>query len=248
MSFFAELKRRKVFRVAIVYVVVSWVIMQVGDTMAPALRLGDWVISALAFFLILGFPIALVFAWAFEVTPEGIKKEEGLDSSNAAISQLAGANPILKPIWPFIDDELRHILVVAATLAQLESKNYVSTTNFVKALVVVKPGRITEFFDRLPQGALPNSSHTEASERLDSLESLESFSPCIDSAFSSLTPEIAKDEKLTSEDIYIDIARHGAGKSTRLLRSRGVSKSDVEDIVKQLGWHLVERRTDSPNQ
>ena len=64
MSLFAKLKRRNVFRVGIAYVVLAWIILQVGDTLAPALHLPEWINSALAFFLILGFPLALFFAWA----------------------------------------------------------------------------------------------------------------------------------------------------------------------------------------
>lgn len=161
--------------------------------------------------------------------------------SDAGIDQLANVNPLLKPLWPYVDDDLRQIQVVAATLAQLEDKNYVSTTNFVKALMVLKPGRISEFFNKLPAGALPDSIPADVPLRLSALGSLESFSPCINSAMSHLTPEVAAEEKLSSEDVYIDIARYGTGKSTRLLRSHGVNKADVENIVGQLGWHLVER-------
>jgi len=75
LSFFDELKRRNVFRVGIAYIIIAWLLMQVGDTMGPALLLPDWVNSALAFFLVLGFPLALFFAWAFELTPEGLKRE-----------------------------------------------------------------------------------------------------------------------------------------------------------------------------
>ena len=75
MSFFAELKRRNVFKVAAAYIIVGWLIMQVGDTLGPALLLPGWINSALAFFLILGFPLAMFFAWAFEMTPDGLKKE-----------------------------------------------------------------------------------------------------------------------------------------------------------------------------
>lgn len=158
------------------------------------------------------------------------------------MEQFANLNPLLKPIWPFIDDEFRRILVVAATLAQLEAKTYISTTNFVKALMVLQPGRISEFFDRLPDGALPDSIPSDVPMRLEALANLESFSPCIDSAMFHLTPEVSEDAPLSSEDVYIDIARHGTGKSTRLLRRHGVSRADVEHIVGQLGWHLVERR------
>jgi TolB-like protein/Tfp pilus assembly protein PilF len=83
MSFFAELKRRNVIRVAVAYLIVGWLTMQAGDTLAPALHLPEWINSALAFFLILGFPLALFFSWAFEMTPEGIKKEKDVDRTRS---------------------------------------------------------------------------------------------------------------------------------------------------------------------
>ena len=89
MSFFAELKRRNVFRVAAAYIIVGWLIMQAGDTLAPALHLPEWVNSLLVFFLLLGFPLALFFAWAFEMTPEGIRKEKDVDRSQS-ITQVTG--------------------------------------------------------------------------------------------------------------------------------------------------------------
>ena len=60
---------------------------------------------------------------------------------------------------------------------------------------------------------------------------------------SSLTPVVSAEEELSSEDVYIDIAHYATGKSTQRLRSHGVSKTDVENIVAQLGWRLVERNT-----
>jgi len=83
MSFVEELKRRNVFRVAIAYVIIAWLILQVGDTLAPALHLPESVNTALAFFLILGFPVAIILAWAYELTPEGLKKEKDVDRSNS---------------------------------------------------------------------------------------------------------------------------------------------------------------------
>jgi len=83
MSFFNELKRRNVFKVAAAYIIVGWLIMQAGDTLAPALHLPELINSVLAFFLILGFPLALFFAWAYEMTPEGIKKEKEVDRSQS---------------------------------------------------------------------------------------------------------------------------------------------------------------------
>ena len=83
MSFFAELKRRNVFKVGIAYGIVAWLLIQVSDALVPALHLPEWFNSGVAFVLILGFPIAVIFAWAFEMTPEGIKKEKDVDRSQS---------------------------------------------------------------------------------------------------------------------------------------------------------------------
>ena len=83
MSLFAELKRRNVFKVAIAYGIVAWLLLQVSDSLVPALHLPEWFNSGVVFVLIIGFPIALIFAWAFEMTPEGIKKEKDVDRSQS---------------------------------------------------------------------------------------------------------------------------------------------------------------------
>ena len=79
MSFFNELKRRNVIKVALAYIIVAWLLLQVSDTLVPALHLPEWFHSGVAFLLILGFPIAMIFAWAFEMTPEGLRKVKEVD-------------------------------------------------------------------------------------------------------------------------------------------------------------------------
>ncbi len=80
-SLLEELKRRKVFRVAAVYAVVSWVIIQVADTLFPALQLPDWTITFITVLLILGFFPVLIAAWAYERTPEGLKPDHQVHAS-----------------------------------------------------------------------------------------------------------------------------------------------------------------------
>ena len=74
MSIFSELKRRNVFRIGVAYLIVAWLLMQVAALAVPALRLPDWVTTFVVFILSLGFPIALLLAWAFELTPDGFQK------------------------------------------------------------------------------------------------------------------------------------------------------------------------------
>ncbi len=78
-NFFAELKRRNVYKVAVAYAIVGWLVMQIAATVVPALHLSDAITSAVVLLVILGFPIALVLAWAFELTPEGLKRTEFAD-------------------------------------------------------------------------------------------------------------------------------------------------------------------------
>jgi len=83
MGLFQELKRRNVIKVTIAYIIVAWLLLQVSDTLVPALYLPDWFQSGIVVLLILGFPIAGIFAWAFEMTPEGIKHERDVDRSQS---------------------------------------------------------------------------------------------------------------------------------------------------------------------
>src|SRR5436190_16138386 len=79
-SFFAELKRRNVYKVAVAYAFIGWLIVQVATQVFPFLEIPNWVVRLVIVLIAIGFPIALVIAWAFEATPEGIKRTETADA------------------------------------------------------------------------------------------------------------------------------------------------------------------------
>src|SRR5437763_6927262 len=83
-SFFAELKRRNVYKVAVAYAIVGWLLIQVATQVFPFLEIPNWVVRLVIALVMIGFPIALVIAWAFEATPEGIKRTEDVDLNAAA--------------------------------------------------------------------------------------------------------------------------------------------------------------------
>ncbi|HKJ18889.1 MAG TPA: tetratricopeptide repeat protein [Xanthomonadales bacterium] len=83
----AELRRRNVFKVAVAYLLMSWVLLQIADVLFPALTLPDWTIRLVAGLLILGFPPVLFFAWAFEITPEGLKRDTGAPRASASATR-----------------------------------------------------------------------------------------------------------------------------------------------------------------
>src|SRR5438270_2590982 len=84
-GFFAELKRRNVYKVAVAYAVAGWLLVQVATQVFPFLEIPNWVVRLVIALVAIGFPVALVIAWAFEATPEGIKRTEDVDSAASSV-------------------------------------------------------------------------------------------------------------------------------------------------------------------
>ncbi len=89
MSFFDELKRRNVFRVGIAYLIGAWLLLQIADVVLNNIAAPGWVFKAIMLLVGIGLPIALFFAWAFEMTPEGVKRESEIDR-NQSITRTTG--------------------------------------------------------------------------------------------------------------------------------------------------------------
>jgi adenylate cyclase len=89
MNFFSELKRRNVYKVAVAYAVVAWLLMQIASQIFPFFEIPNWAVRLVVLLLIIGFPVALILAWAFELTPEGIKRVEEV-SPNESITRRTG--------------------------------------------------------------------------------------------------------------------------------------------------------------
>ena len=124
----AELKKRKVVRVAAVYLVAAWLAMQVADVMFPALGLPDWAISLVAGILIVGFPVALIVSWAFNLGPDGLEREPTVDAANdKSVAVLPFINMSAEPDQEYFSDGLTEELLNA--LAQLESLSVSSRTS-----------------------------------------------------------------------------------------------------------------------
>jgi len=87
MSFINELKRRNVFKVGIAYVVVAWLLLQVSDVILNNVEAPSWVFDVILLLIAIGFPLILLFAWAFELTPEGLKRESEVDRTQSITHQ-----------------------------------------------------------------------------------------------------------------------------------------------------------------
>ncbi|MEO6064527.1 MAG: hypothetical protein ABIP49_01930, partial [Lysobacterales bacterium] len=88
-SLFVELKRRNVLRVALAYLVLSWLLLQVGSVLLPTFEAPTWVMRVVVLLLAAGFVVTLVFSWVFELTPEGLKRESEIDRSESITHRTA---------------------------------------------------------------------------------------------------------------------------------------------------------------
>ena len=159
MGLVGELRRRNVFRVAIGYAIIAWVLLQVSENLAPALHLPEWFHSGVAFLLILGFPVALIFAWAYELTPEGLKKEKHVNRAES-ITHITGRKldyfiivVLVLTLGVFAFDKFvlepsRHVeLVEITTTAITERVTDASTNETAGDSIAVLP-----FVDLSPEG------------------------------------------------------------------------------------------------
>lgn len=104
-SLFNELKRRNVVRVGVAYAIVAWLLIQLAGALEPALLLPDWVERVVTVFVLIGFPIILMFAWAFELTPDGLKRTRDVDPEES--------------ITPRTGKKLEHTTIVVLALLVL---------------------------------------------------------------------------------------------------------------------------------
>jgi len=128
-SFVQELKRRNVFRVAAIYVVVSWLLIQIGDVMFPALLLPEWTTTMLVAFLLLGFPVAIIFAWAYEITPDGVLRTQDVPEEQSITSDTG--------------QKINRLIIVVLTIAVvvLLSNNFFDEPNISPAAPMQASGQ-----------------------------------------------------------------------------------------------------------
>ncbi len=88
MSLFGELRRRSVFKVGTAYAIVAWSLIQIADVLLPAFGAPEWVLPVFSVMIVLGFPVAVLLAWAYEVTPDGVRADSGALMSQVRLKSM----------------------------------------------------------------------------------------------------------------------------------------------------------------
>ena len=158
---------------------------------------------------------------------------------------MVSVNPpaaLVDGFWNELSPDLQDAIALAATAARRAGKNVVSTRTLFAAFRRLHPEPLGEFFDHVPPGTLPEALPQSLAIDAGALGDIDSFSSCVQDSLEHLTARSGPHRKLSAADVFVDIAKHGSGNSVHRLRTHGVDVSRVNEIVRQLGWRIMERR------
>ena len=150
-SLFSELRRRNVFRVALTYAVVAWLLIQIAVVFMPMLDAPDWIVTAFVVVLGVGFAFAMFISWAFEMTPEGLKRTEDLSPDEvipywsrrkfarfiigvAVVAFALSAYQLLRPKLPMRVSQTEPLSISQASMANSPAPNASNTESLERAL------------------------------------------------------------------------------------------------------------------
>lgn len=182
-----------------------------------------------------------VFVIVFFFNPAQLAIQTRAGTREDGTDQPVAANSPLQPVWDLLDPSLQDAFALAATAARREGKDYISTRTLFAAFRRLRPAQLAAFFGQLPAGALPDSISEDVTVDRAAMDDIQSLSSCVQASLTNLSSRATAEHKLASEDIFIDIARHGTGESVRRLRTHGIDSERISHILGQLGWAVTER-------
>jgi hypothetical protein len=148
---------------------------------------------------------------------------------------------LLHRLWSSFDPELQDALSVAYNQAKREGKTRISTRTFFAAVARLKPGQLAQFLDRLPEAALPEAVGEDVPRESAILREEPQLSTCVENALSHLGRKADPHHKLSTAEVFVDVAKHGTGASVAHLRKQGITPEEIDRLVEELGWEVRKR-------
>lgn len=165
--------------------------------------------------------------------------QKGKQHAQSSISEIPSSSD-LSPYWNSLTTELQAIIMLAASNAEHDLKDRISTRDFFSSIASIKPEGLEQFLTKLPEGAMPEPIPHEVDANPKSIEHVLKYSACMNESVRELS-ERRKGEMISAQDMFVDIAKNGKGESVRRLRTHGVDAEVIEQIVTQMGWQLIQR-------
>jgi len=152
-----------------------------------------------------------------------------------------GKGSFLDSIWELLEPELQDALSLALNQATREGKKTIRTRYFFAALARLRPEPLSELMQQIPEAALPKPVGENVQIERHILADEPHLSACIEDSLTHLSERASAYNRVSTTDMFVDIAKHGTGRSVARLRENGVSPQRVDEIVHGLGWVVIER-------
>ena len=196
---------------------------------------------------VLGILVAVVIgAWQISLARKQVQVARD-DSTRRADPEGAPAEPpvhsenLLHRLWSSFDPELQDALSMAYNQAKSEGKTRISTLTFFAAVVRLRPGPLPQFLDRLPEHSLPEPIGEDVPRESQILQEEPLLSTCVENALLHLSKGADPEHRLSTAEVFVEVAKHGAGASVAQLREHGITPEKIDQLAGESGWEERER-------
>jgi hypothetical protein len=196
---------------------------------------------------ILGVLVAVVIgAWQISLARKQVQvaREDSsrrVDPPSARAEPLLHSENLLHRLWSSCDPELQDALSLAYNQAKQEGKTRISTRTFFAAVARLRPGRLPEILDRFPEHSLPEPIGENVPREGRILEEEPLLSTCVENALLHLSEGTGPEHKLSTAEVFLDVAKHGTGASVARLREHGMTPEKIDQLARESGWEVRER-------
>jgi nucleoside phosphorylase len=148
---------------------------------------------------------------------------------------------LLHQYWDVLEPELQDAFALSYNQVRREGSNIIKTSHLFAALRKIGSESLCGLLEFLPNQSLPAPIEENNTAKEYILQEQPNFSPCVEDSLKHIGQRATSNRKLSAEDVFVDIAKYGTGSSVAQLRTHGISAQKIDQIVKQLGWNVIER-------
>jgi nucleoside phosphorylase len=187
------------------------------------------------------YAISLLKSGPVPIKKRGSRKPGTTRDSSAKVGRPPRPASNLLQNWDLFEPELQDALALAYNQSLREGSRTIQTRYLFAAMIKLNPKPLNRLFKILPPESLPSAIKVRNTSKKRVLEDKVNFSACVIDSLQHMSPRATPRRKLSSEDVFVDIAKHGHGTSVARMRQHGVSARKIDQYVKQLHWQVLKR-------
>jgi hypothetical protein len=191
---------------------------------------------------VLGILVAVVIgAWQISLARKQVQITRDDSTRRADPEEAPAESPLsrenlLHRLWGSFDPELRDALSLAYNQAKREGKTRISTRTFFAAVARLRPGSLPQILNSLPENALPEPIGEDVPRESRILQEEPQLSTCVENALRHLGAEADPERRLSTAEVFVEVAKHGAGASVAQLRELGITPEKIDQLARESGW------------